>query len=306
MYNEDPNYDPRYDSGDGGTPPPTNWWEGPPPAGYSGPWPPPLPPGGEYGPNFGQVISPPGGSPGGPAPGPDPGWGNTPPPPPAPDPSPTPTPPPTSGGTPPPTTTAPPTGPRLDDPFPGVFHPPTPAPYPTLPTFTPPTYAQPPAFTFRDFKAPSVDDALNSPGYKFRVGQGNDQLQNWAAAKGTLNDSSTAKSLIDYGQNAGSQEYQNVWNRDFGEWGADLAKEQAAYTANYGSQYLDPYKFKYQGWQDSVLNPGIHNFDTQFQDVQHRNDNGYANAWNAFLQDWNVWKDQRDSTFDKRYKVANS
>jgi hypothetical protein len=65
------------------------WWQGPPPAGYTGPWPPPLPPGGSYGPNLGQIIygpntgiAPPVAQPGdwgnAPAPAPTPGIVTTP------------------------------------------------------------------------------------------------------------------------------------------------------------------------------------------------------------------------------------
>src|SRR5579864_9390913 len=39
-----------------------NWWEGPPPQGWSGQWPPPLPPGAKYGPIPGQIIAGPGGT----------------------------------------------------------------------------------------------------------------------------------------------------------------------------------------------------------------------------------------------------
>jgi len=117
----------------------------------------------------------------------------------------------------------------------------------TAPTFNAPGYTPPPAFKFDDFKAPSVDEALNDPGYQFRLQQGQNSLQNWAAARGTLNDSGTAKSLIDYGQNAGSQEYQNVYNRDFNTWNANLGNAMNTYATNYGSQYLDPYSIQFQG-----------------------------------------------------------
>ncbi len=63
------------------------------------------------------------------------------------------------------------------------------------------------------FVAPTADEAKNDPGYQFRLQQGADLLQNSAAAKGALRTGNTAKGLIDYGQNAASQEYQNVYNR---------------------------------------------------------------------------------------------
>ncbi len=115
------------------------------------------------------------------------------------------------------------------------------------PSFNAPGYTKPPAFQFDDFRAPSVDEALNDPSYQFRKSQGESSLQNWAAARGTLNDSGTAKALIDYGQGAASQEYQNVYNRDFNTWNANLGNARNTYAANYGSQYLDPYSIAFQG-----------------------------------------------------------
>lgn len=115
------------------------------------------------------------------------------------------------------------------------------------PTFNAPGYTKPPAFHFDDFRAPSVDEAMNSPGYQFRKQQGESSLQNWAAARGTLNDSGTAKALMDYGQAAGSQEYQNVYNRDFNTWNANRGNAANEYSTNYGSQYLDPYSIAFQG-----------------------------------------------------------
>src|SRR5581483_6544067 len=90
-------------------------------------------------------------------------------------------------------------GSPLTAPFPGTFTPPAPVSLggplglPNVPTFT--GDQAPPQFA-----APSVADALNDPGYQFRTQQGDQGLQNWAAARGTLNDSSTAKSLSDYNQ----------------------------------------------------------------------------------------------------------
>lgn len=184
--------------------------------------------------------------------------------------------------------------------FPGSFTAPTPTTMPTLPTFTPPGYTPPPAFSYGDytpgegFKAPSAEAALNDPGYKFRLQQGEDALQNWAAAKGTLNDSSTGKAMIDYGQGAGSQEYANVWNRNFNTWGANEANRfntyatnranaVGNYNTNYQTQYEDPFKNSYQSYLDTTLNPAMHGFDTASANTQHGNDMNYLNAWNAFL-----------------------
>lgn len=50
---------------------------------------------------------------------------------------------------------------------------------------------------------------LNSTGYNFMLNQGSQAITNNNAAKGLLNSGSTLKALTSYGQNLGSQYYQN-------------------------------------------------------------------------------------------------
>jgi hypothetical protein len=63
------------------------------------------------------------------------------------------------------------------------------------------------------FQAPTNVTEQNDPGYQFRLNQGNQLLQNSAAAKGGLLSGGTAKALMDFGQNDASNEYSNVYNR---------------------------------------------------------------------------------------------
>lgn len=195
----------------------------------------------------------------------------------------------------------------------------------TPPSFTPPTYTKPPAFEYQAFKGPGVEEALNDPSYQFRTQQGNDALQRWAAAKGTLNDSGTAHALVDYGQQAASQEYQNIWNRDYNAWSGNRQNALDTYSTNYGSQYADPYRNAYQSATDAFApqmagfnanvgatntayntqnNNAVLGYSTQAAAGQHTNDTNYLNAWNAWLQSWNMAKDQRDSTWDKTVQGA--
>ncbi len=70
-----------------------------------------------------------------------------------------------------------------------------------------------PAFHAPRFRAPTAEDAQNSPGYQFRLGQGEGALQNSAAARGVLRTGGTLKDILQYGQDYASAEYQNVFNR---------------------------------------------------------------------------------------------
>lgn len=284
---------------------PTPWWQGPAPAGYTGAWPPPLKPGQSYGSIPGQILDASGSTTtvdqlekDNYAPS---SYGNTPA---------TPTGG-TGGGS-----GGGPVGGGLLAPFgesfqaPGMLNlggPDGLSYIPPTPNYAFPGMAEPPAFpTVPKFQAPSADEMLRDPGYQFRRNQGRDMLQSWAAAKGTLNDSETANALEDYGQNVASQEYGNVWNRDWNVYRDDVQ-----------NNYLQPYEARYRGWSDAVLGPTMATFganvgagnlgySTQAAGGQHQNDMNQMNAWNQFLQKWNQFRDQRDSTFDKVFQYANA
>lgn len=64
-----------------------------------------------------------------------------------------------------------------------------------------------------------------SPGYQFRLSEGQKALENSAAARGGLFSGATGKALTNYGQNSASQEFDNYINRLFGQqqMGANVA-----------------------------------------------------------------------------------
>lgn len=55
-----------------------------------------------------------------------------------------------------------------------------------------------------------------SPGYQFRLQQGQDALESSAAARGGLFSGATGQALTDFGQQSASQEFDNYVNRLFG------------------------------------------------------------------------------------------
>jgi len=66
-----------------------------------------------------------------------------------------------------------------------------------------------------NFQAPTAVTEQNDPGYQFRLQQGQQALENSAAARGGVLSGNTLKAITDYGQNYASNEYQNVYNRAF-------------------------------------------------------------------------------------------
>lgn len=149
-----------------------------------------------------------------------------------------------------PNTTQPPPGPVAD---PAPPPPPAPGPNPSsgaLAAYSEPAPAFPtmPAYAGTQFKAPTMADALNDPGAQARWQRGQESLQNWAAARGTLNDTDTAKMLLDYGQNSEAQDYGNVYARQFGTWQGNENQAQQQYGINRQTQTIDPWTAAYNEW----------------------------------------------------------
>jgi len=70
------------------------------------------------------------------------------------------------------------------------------------------------------------------PGYAFRLSEGNKALNASAAARGGLISGNALRAATNYGQAAGSQEYQNAYNRYTQAYGVNTANQQ--FLANQG------------------------------------------------------------------------
>jgi len=73
------------------------------------------------------------------------------------------------------------------------------------------------------------------PGYAFRLGEGTKALERSAAARGGLLSGGTGKALTRYGQEFGSQEFQNAYNRLANL--ANLGPSSAGVMSNLGTGY---------------------------------------------------------------------
>lgn len=74
-----------------------------------------------------------------------------------------------------------------------------------------------------DYTPFGMDQFQQDPGYAFRLSQGQKALERSAAARGGLLGGATGGALQRYGQELGSQEYQNAFNRYQTERAAKLA-----------------------------------------------------------------------------------
>jgi hypothetical protein len=106
-----------------------------------------------------------------------------------------------------------------------------------------PTYhfQPPPDFVPPQFGVPTLQDAQNEPGYQFRLQAGQSALDNSAAAKGTLRTGGSLKDLVEYGQNFGAQEYQNVFNRALQGYNTNYTAAKDAYAPRF-AQYQNQFQ----------------------------------------------------------------
>ena len=147
----------------------------------------------------------------------------------------------------------------------------------TPPPFEYDPFNAPAPFSYDAFTAPTGQQALDAdPGYQFRLDQGTGALQNSAAARGVLNTGGTLTDLINYGQNAASQEYQNAYgraantydmnrNNAFGNYESNynnalnsyitnFGNALTKYNTNYNTQYQTPYNQMFAQYQQGVGN----------------------------------------------------
>lgn len=76
-----------------------------------------------------------------------------------------------------------------------------------------------------------------SPGYQFRLGEGQKALESSAAARGGLFSGAAGKAMQNYGQNAASQEFDNYINRLFGM--SQMGQNAAAGISGAGQNFAN-------------------------------------------------------------------
>lgn len=85
-------------------------------------------------------------------------------------------------------------------------------------------FAQPAAFRF------GAGDYQADPGYAFRLAEGQKALDRQAAARGGLMSGGALKAAQRYGQDMGSQEFGNAYNRALTGYNADVARSNTGYN----------------------------------------------------------------------------
>ncbi len=115
---------------------------------------------------------------------------------------------------------------------------------------------------------------------------------NNAAARGVAGTGGTIKDFINYNQAAATQQYNGVFTRDLGVYGTNRANALDTYNTNYKTQYVDPWNFADTAATQEFA-PRLVDYTTRAANTQHQNDVANTNAWNQYLENFNIFDAQR-------------
>ena len=139
-----------------------------------------------------------------------------------------------------------------------------------------------------EFVAPTYESMLADPSYQFRLGEGRKALENSAAARGVLNSGGTLADILNYGQQAASQEYQNIFNRDLTKWQADWSNALNKFGVNLGAKQGD-----------------FSNLMSRYNAQQGTANDAWNRAWQGYIEDKDTWYRNQNEPFNKLYNMAS-
>lgn len=146
-------------------------------------------------------------------------------------------------------------------------------------TFVPPVYAPPPAYDAPEYSAMTPEQLASDPSYNWRFDQGQRALQTSQAAKGLTRTGGSMVDLVNYGQNAASQEYAAAEARRQAGWDRNFEGSQAEYAPTL------------LGWQTKTANDQRNaelQFDRDWQQELYNRDDAYRRM--VFMADDNFRK----------------
>jgi hypothetical protein len=97
-----------------------------------------------------------------------------------------------------------------------------------IPRFTAPEF-----HPTRQFRLPTEQEAQNTPGYRFRLGEGIGGLERSAAGRGVGRTGGTLKDILSWGQNYAAQEYAATAQRALDEYNAQYGQERDVFDRFY-------------------------------------------------------------------------
>lgn len=133
---------------------------------------------------------------------------------------------------------------------------------------------------------PKWDDIYQDQSYLGRKKEGEQALMNSKAAQGLARTGGTLKDLLAYNQDFAGREFGNIANRSLEGWRAntDATLRRSGMEQDRARSMYEPQFAEYQNKVNTVARAQPQALDQ---------------SWREFLTDVDLWRDQRDSTFDK-------
>ena len=151
------------------------------------------------------------------------------------------------------------------------------------------------------FAAPTAADMGQDPGYQFRLSEGQRALERSGAARGVTNTGGNMKGLLDYGQQAASQEYGNVYNRNLNTYNTNEANRAGAYQTNYGNA-LNAYNMneanRASGYNTNAAN-AFQQYSTNALAGNAFNQDTEARRSGAFGVNTNLYQKQQQDAYER-------
>lgn len=141
------------------------------------------------------------------------------------------------------------------------------------------------------FTPPTAEEAKNYPGYQFGQEQGQEAINNSAAAKGNLVSGNTLEALNKFGQNYAQNDYTNAYNQSFNTFETNQSNtyNRLAALSGLGQSTASTLGQQGQSAANNVSNTFLTSGAQQGQDIQNAaaaTASGYvggANAWSGAL-----------------------
>lgn len=154
------------------------------------------------------------------------------------------------------------------------------------PSLNLPRFNAPPAFAYKDFAAPTAQEAEAEPGFDYALKQGVKAYENSKAYTGTYKGGATIKGINDYARNMASQNYGQVFDRSAQTYDRNRSNAADNYMTNYGVS-RDTFDRNYTATKDEFA-PQARSAELQ-----------YARDWDLFAYEgddaYRRWKAQIDA-----------
>jgi hypothetical protein len=141
------------------------------------------------------------------------------------------------------------------------------------------------------------------PGYQFRLSEGQRALERSGAARGVTNTGGNMKGLLDYGQQAASQEYGNVYGRNLNTYNTNAQNAFQQYSTNAFKN--NAYNQETEGRRSGAFGTNSNLYQQQQSDAYNRAQQAYNDSMAAYQTKINNQRQyERDRMSDIQYAAG--